>query len=344
MAGKPPNSVDSRAIPVVSEGPERLRRTDLDVAKGIGIICVVVGHLTPYAYQAIYLFHMPLFFVLAGMMSSHSPKAKLKEKLERLGRPYLSFLLLIWVIPAILQLAAGKATSSDFFLDMVRAAWGGELLFGSAAVFWFPGAYAGMIIFAALFCGNTRTFSPILAIAIVAVAYVLSYAFPSLHFPLALNVAPIAFVYYLFGRHLLRAKFAQKSPIYVGTAIAGAVGAIGVAKGWFPTLSLKYADYGMPIVTVIASLASAAAIILLAELIARTALAPVLSLLGRASLFIMYTHMIVAEPLLAPFDLSDVVQVGLALGICILSFLVIEKSVFLNFWLLGQNKAVARRN
>jgi fucose 4-O-acetylase-like acetyltransferase len=45
----------------------------LDVAKGLGILLVVLGHndvfreRAPAAYEAIYLFHMPLFFFLAGV-------------------------------------------------------------------------------------------------------------------------------------------------------------------------------------------------------------------------------------------------------------------------------------
>lgn len=38
----------------------------VDIAKGIGIICVVMGHIFQsqmLAHKIIYLFHMPLFFI-----------------------------------------------------------------------------------------------------------------------------------------------------------------------------------------------------------------------------------------------------------------------------------------
>lgn len=51
---------------------ERVR--EIDIAKGVGIILVVLGHLIDHfdapmqqAYPVIYLFHMPLFFFLSGM-------------------------------------------------------------------------------------------------------------------------------------------------------------------------------------------------------------------------------------------------------------------------------------
>lgn len=46
------------------------RIDDWDIAKGIGILLVVMGHLgiPPMLSNAIYLFHMPLFFILSGLL------------------------------------------------------------------------------------------------------------------------------------------------------------------------------------------------------------------------------------------------------------------------------------
>ena len=39
----------------------------IDTAKGIGLLCVILGHLSiPYLDMWIYFFHMPLFFFLSG--------------------------------------------------------------------------------------------------------------------------------------------------------------------------------------------------------------------------------------------------------------------------------------
>lgn len=50
------------------------RKVCLDIAKGLGIGLVVLGHLIDYfgaeisgVYSFIYLFHVPLFFPLSGM-------------------------------------------------------------------------------------------------------------------------------------------------------------------------------------------------------------------------------------------------------------------------------------
>ena len=46
------------------------RIDEIDVAKGIGIIMTIIGHnvFEGYVKTFIYSFHMPLFFVLAGLV------------------------------------------------------------------------------------------------------------------------------------------------------------------------------------------------------------------------------------------------------------------------------------
>lgn len=45
----------------------------IDMAKGIGLLFVFLGHLkTPFLATWIYTFHMPLFFFLSGLVYNHS--------------------------------------------------------------------------------------------------------------------------------------------------------------------------------------------------------------------------------------------------------------------------------
>lgn len=45
----------------------KCRDTVVDVAKGIGILLVILGHLKNPIMDFIYAFHMPLFFFISGM-------------------------------------------------------------------------------------------------------------------------------------------------------------------------------------------------------------------------------------------------------------------------------------
>lgn len=71
------------------------RIDDWDIAKGIGILLVVMGHLRIDAVcsNAIYLFHMPLFFILSGLL--FAPEAGMGEFVRKKARhlllPYVLF-------------------------------------------------------------------------------------------------------------------------------------------------------------------------------------------------------------------------------------------------------------
>ena len=58
---------------------EKKHYESIDIAKGIGILLVVFGHLTvgkQNVYSFIYSFHMPLFFLLSGLFSSNKDSLK----------------------------------------------------------------------------------------------------------------------------------------------------------------------------------------------------------------------------------------------------------------------------
>lgn len=73
----------------------------IDIAKGIGILCVVLGHIyIPYLYSFVYLFHMPLFFFLSGLCSSSKGtlQSRIIKKIKSLYIPMIvSELLFIFL-------------------------------------------------------------------------------------------------------------------------------------------------------------------------------------------------------------------------------------------------------
>lgn len=70
------------------------RDLSLDIAKGIGMVLVIAGHLFISGYlhikSVIFAFHMPLFFILAGYFSNISDISVLiKSSVRRLLLPYI---------------------------------------------------------------------------------------------------------------------------------------------------------------------------------------------------------------------------------------------------------------
>ena len=74
--------------------------TQISIAKGIGIILMVIGHciLSGYANQFIYAFHMPLFFYLSGYCLKdkffNDTLTFIKRKIKSLFIPYIKFNIL----------------------------------------------------------------------------------------------------------------------------------------------------------------------------------------------------------------------------------------------------------
>ena len=81
----------------------------IDVAKGIAIFLVIVGHTVPNPSplrHAIFSFHMPVFFILAGYTFRPKPwRELLSGSVSRLLVPYV-ILALAWQVPSFLMSGA----------------------------------------------------------------------------------------------------------------------------------------------------------------------------------------------------------------------------------------------
>jgi acyltransferase len=88
--------------------PPRMRDRSIDIAKGIGIILVVLGHtaVPRPVRHFIFTFHMPLFFVLAGYtfnLQKYTGEERrfIIQKAQRLLRPYFvacAFFYPFWLL------------------------------------------------------------------------------------------------------------------------------------------------------------------------------------------------------------------------------------------------------
>lgn len=87
----------------------------IDIAKGIAIILVIVGHTVPNPSplrHAIFSFHMPVFFILAGYTFRPKPwRELLNGSVSRLLVPYV-VLALAWQVPTFLMSGAPLTSST----------------------------------------------------------------------------------------------------------------------------------------------------------------------------------------------------------------------------------------
>ena len=69
-----------------------VRLTYMDIAKGIGILCVIAGHMgNSIINKFVFSFHMPLFFLISGyfISSRNSSRTILIKRFKQLLPPYV---------------------------------------------------------------------------------------------------------------------------------------------------------------------------------------------------------------------------------------------------------------
>lgn len=128
----------------------------LDVAKGIGILFVIIAHInyTPSVLTVIYSFHMPLFFFLSGMLFNGRKYTNflmfVKRKAQTLLCPYVLFYLLSFLYRFCIRLIADAENLNleeflSYFLQMFLSQ--GSLKLPNAPLWFVPCLMIVEIIF-----------------------------------------------------------------------------------------------------------------------------------------------------------------------------------------------------
>lgn len=140
----------------------------IDMAKGIGILLVVFGHFG-FASESlltwIMSFHMPLFFILSGMLlyhtnaSSQSMSIFFKKKVRTILIPYFSFSILSILFSVILDFANLGSYLQNALVQTIS--------FYGISVLWFlPALFFGETIFLFIRKHTSLMVSGLLCIAI----------------------------------------------------------------------------------------------------------------------------------------------------------------------------------
>lgn len=92
----------------------------IDVAKGIGILLVIVGHCIFPLHVLIDVFHMPLFFFIAGITFSHKSDTEfLVSKVNRIGIPYCFWMVVSALLSMIPHPYTGPFNGPLWFLQSI---------------------------------------------------------------------------------------------------------------------------------------------------------------------------------------------------------------------------------
>lgn len=274
----------------------------LDVARGIALICIILGHFqSGELNRVVYTFHVPLFFIITGYFINE--KSSVKEFVKRKART----LLVPYAITAIIIVFLGALTG--FFQGDLTGSlkhWLFAGLYGSGSNYETPFTiyeigpiwFLWALFFSSILMRLLLKLDYRIRILIVAAAFAAGYfsARYLFWFPLSIQIGLCAtlFVYvgYLFGQnkeHIQNLDKKVKILSFIASVVAWASFIITFKSFW-----LVRCDFGRGILDIARSLCSCAAVFVISFLIDKYVkpLSKVLCLIGKNSIFILCAHAI----------------------------------------------------
>lgn len=313
----------------------------IDVAKGAGITLVVVSHVLArtdpgnWVTWFLFLFHMPLFFILSGFLQRPAGlNSLLRNKSRSLLVPYFAYLLLL-AVPVFAYTAAFKP--NDLGGLIFELAFGGELLKGIFGVFWFVTClFVAQLLFGAILHRYQSALSS-QAIACILFCVLVGCLISNMDLPtpLAAGISPFA-VLFLWVGAVLREKGPQ---ISIQFAIACAIisSIIIVGSFWIHldiTFDMKFGRYGPPILGALLAVALSLAFIWVCQVACTLPKIEMVGKFGQASMVIMFLHQAV-QLTFYRFVTNPVALTLMALIVSLAAYFVFQSFALLRVAFLG---------
>ena len=188
------------------------RDYSIDIARGFACLAVVAGHipgLPNMLHSWIYSFHIPLFFIISGMVlkTSDKPAVFIKKRIRGLLAPYLLLNILVWVLETIGRLAAGIIGFGTIDFNLIKhefiGIFVGYRLTSYYYILWFVIAlfFSSILAYAVLrLINNWISITLIGVLAIVINSIVWRFLKGA---PLSVDIIPLATGYILLGNSLI---------------------------------------------------------------------------------------------------------------------------------------------
>lgn len=193
----------------------RNRKIWLDIAKGITIILMVLGHtsIPDYLSDFIYAFHMPLFFIASGYITNWN-----KYNTTRFIYHKFKSLIIPFTIYSTIVLCICNLIRWNNSIDIIKNGWGGYAL-------WFiPVLFCSTIIVKLIYLIRFKSIKYLICITLAIIGIYLCHNHISLPWSIA-NI-PYASCLIVCGQKLKsyevsleRAKLLYAIPLFVITAI-----------------------------------------------------------------------------------------------------------------------------
>ncbi len=169
-----------------TQEPSNNRIQWIDIAKGLGIFFIVLGHVFVkgnFLRQIIFSFHVPLFFIISGLTFSKKDNQKefIKKQIKKLYVPYI----VVSLISIFIYLLSGKIigenvgfNAKDIFSNIFGMIYANSCLENMVwnRPLWFIPAFIVVLVLTNIIEQlKSRKLKNIIAISITALGMVLSY-------------------------------------------------------------------------------------------------------------------------------------------------------------------------
>lgn len=275
----------------------RPRKEWADVAKGLAIIAVIAGHMgEPSVDRAVYLWHLPVFFLIAGYFFRPAPApAFLKAKARRLLAPYYATcaaLCLLALIAQALSIARHEHLVRTWVVASLYAAGGNVArpiqVPGIGAIWFLWALFFSLIILNGLI-EKKWGIPAIIAIAVLGWA---SFQYTRIWLPLSIQAGMLCSLYLLIGYELKRFGFEPDAVHPVLLIACGLAAAWGI--GHFRGFWLVHNEMGNGWIDFFVSIGASIVILAVSAWVARHTrfVKAVLIFYGTNSLLILCLHVI----------------------------------------------------
>ena len=173
----------------------------IDIAKGIGIVLVIIGHVSKNKIlnNYIYSFHMPLFFIISGYLYKEKTKF-VKNKIKTILIPYFIFSILSFSYWAIIERFFRKQEISPLiaFSNIFIAKGPSENFVYNVALWFLPCLFITQIVFHFIYKNTKKSYRFI----IILIISILGYIYPNIiniRIPFCIDVSMTAIMFYYIG-------------------------------------------------------------------------------------------------------------------------------------------------
>lgn len=321
----------------------------VDFAKGLGIIGVVVGHSdTEFLKQYIFWFHMPLFFIISGFLfkpvnSVEMFWAMALKRTKQLLIPYISFFIFIYMIKLTYHLIINEFSMNQLLLDWIKFFYGGQVLTGFYATFWF---ITCLLIVQLIFSLILLKFkSNKVQVILIFFAYILAHLESwfsqnvlNIMIPWNADVALLALSYFAIGYYGRINLENLNHKVILNTAVIFTLGFVAFMKNtsFDYSLDLKYLIYPNILLDLLVPISLSIIILYISYFFSCFNIFSFLTYIGASSLTIMYLHFPIKYLILETGYYNTIVFMILGVAIPFILFqYLFKKSTVGKFLFLG---------